>query len=192
MSRIVIVFGCERQCEPLFPPVAHVLSIDADRVSRKVDNVVLSGRMPILSKIRHIDDARHAVVTEVEVAVVMTVDKCHDRVGADGIGQLIPVVNVGWLHGHVCHHKHGITIRAENILDVSDVLRRNMPHRHSHHRTGRYAYEANTLMHKGEMLITKDFDEVHASALAPVLVVVSLDNVPGLMECAQQFVSQAQ
>ena len=153
--------------------------------------------MPLLPEVGHVDDARYAVVGEVKVAVVVAIDERYDRVGAYGVGQLIPVVDVGGLHGHVGDEEYGLgvsalAVAAEDGSDVVNVLRCHVAHGHAHHGTSGNTDEAYAFVLEGEALIAEDLEEVHATALAPVLVMVALDDVPGFVELAEQVVSHAQ
>ena len=176
---------------------ANALRIDADGVGGEVDEVELPCRTAFLPQVGDVGDGGDAVAVEEEVAVVMAVDERHDRVGAHGVGQLVPVVDVVRLDGHVGDEEDGVgtaalAVTAEDVGDVFDVLRCHVAHGHAHHRTRGDADEAYTFMFKREAFVAEDFEEVHAAAFTPVLVVIALDDVPRLVERAEQLVGQAQ
>ncbi len=66
-----------------------------------------------------------------------------------------------------------------------------MTERHTHHWACGETDEEDTLVFKMESLIAEDLLEVHATALAPVLVVVAFEDIPWLVEPVQLLLSNA-
>ena len=192
---IVVVLGSERYRRPTIAWLAHGMGVNHYRVGTHVKLIVLPGRVAFLPEVGDVGNARHAVEVEVEIAMIMTVYKGHYRVRAYGVGDLIPVVDIGRLHGHVGDHEHGIAGLAVFLQDlprVSYVFRCHMTEGHAHHGTRGEADKEYALVLEMETLVAENLHEVHASALAPVLVVVAFEYVPRLDELVKLALSYAQ
>ena len=83
---------------------------DADGIGIDVNLVILSVVVALLAKVRNIHNARDAVVVEMEVAMVMTVDKSHHGKVGYSISNVVPVVHILRLHRDVTHHEYGLAV----------------------------------------------------------------------------------
>ena len=63
---------------------------------------------------------------------------------------------------------------------------------HTHHRTSGEAYEQYAFVLKMKTLVTENLHEIHASALAPVLIVIAFKYVPRLGELVEFSFGNAQ
>ena len=109
---IVIMTGCHWNCHPLVCRLTVGMGENADRIGINVNFIILSMVVAWLTKVCNINNTGNTIIIEMEVAMVMTVDECHHRVGCNSIGNVVPIVNILWLHRYMTYHEYGLPITS--------------------------------------------------------------------------------